>query len=78
MRAKLTESDRGLVVHLNEHRKASKDENGEERNKMQFIIGFTFDDWEEWRNYVRPEDCLLEHRDDVGEARGEPHHPVCR
>ncbi|KAK9814085.1 hypothetical protein WJX72_000419 [[Myrmecia] bisecta] len=77
-RVKLENSDDGMVVIWQTSKKKKKDKTGEgaaaaeapevEAAREQFVIASNMDDWETWKQYVDPKDCLMPHREELATA----------
>lgn len=59
-RARLSNSEKGLLVQHNETRRK---DNPELQDRMQFVVAYDMEDWATWIKYVKPEDCLTPHRE---------------
>ena len=75
----ISDSHEGLLVHnLQIHKskgkskKAEADPNApkESAQRLQFVVAFDMADWEEWKAYFRPQDCLMQHRSPRQEGGG--------
>lgn len=49
----------GMMVHLHKPKKGGSDDSKERVQSMQ---SYGMQDWTDWKGYIAPEDCLMEHR----------------
>ena len=49
----------GMLVHLHKGKKGGSDDSKERVQSMQ---SYGMEDWKDWKGYIAPEDCLMNHR----------------
>lgn len=65
----------GVLVHslsAAQQQAAAAGGSGGPTQASQFVVGFTFDDWELMKRVVPEQQCLMKHRD----AHAQPSHPA--
>lgn len=69
-RVRMSTSDnnnsKGMLVFPFNEKAHQRDNNNTEppADRSQFILGYDMADWKDWQRYVKPEDCLMPHREE--------------